>query len=71
MLEKVFLSKNLSLYMPEVKIRPQELFDAECFYEIIEQQNLEFIEVPIKTLEEEKYFMSLNEAKRKANFDTI
>jgi ribosomal-protein-alanine N-acetyltransferase len=55
--------------MPEVKIRPQELFDAECFYEIIKHTNLEFIEVPIKTLEEEKYFMSLNEAKRKANFE--
>ncbi len=55
--------------MPEVKIRPQELFDAECFYEIIKHTNLEFIEVPIKTLEEEKYFLSLNEAKRKANFE--
>ncbi len=55
--------------MPEVKIRPQELFDAECFFEIITRTNLEFIEVPIKTLEEEKYFLHLNEAKRKANFE--
>lgn len=55
--------------MPEVKIRPQELFDAECFYEIINHTNLEFLEVPIKTLEEEKYFLNLNEAKRKANFE--
>jgi len=61
--------KNLSFYMPEVKIRPQELFDAERFFEIITCTNLEFIEVPIKTLEEEEYFLRLNEAKRKANFE--
>jgi len=67
--EKVFHMKNLSFYMPEVKIRPQELFDAERFFEIITCTNLEFIEVPIKTLEEEEYFLRLNEAKRKANFE--
>ena len=61
--------KNLSFYMPEVKIRPQELFDAERFFEIFTCTNLEFIEVPIKTLEEEEYFLRLNEAKRKANFE--
>jgi ribosomal-protein-alanine N-acetyltransferase len=55
--------------MSEVKIRPQELFDAERFLEIITHTNLEFIEFPIKTLEEEKYFLQLNEAKRKANFE--
>lgn len=55
--------------MHEVKIRPQELFDAERFFEIISHTKLEFIEVPIKTLEEEKYFLRLNEAKRKANFE--
>ena len=55
--------------MPKVKIRPQELFDAERFFEIITNTNLEFIEIPIKTLEEEKYFLRLNEAKRKANFE--
>jgi [ribosomal protein S5]-alanine N-acetyltransferase len=55
--------------MPKVKIRPQELFDAERFFEIITHTNLEFIEIPIKTLEEEKYFLRLNEAKRKANFE--
>jgi ribosomal-protein-alanine N-acetyltransferase len=55
--------------MPEVKIRPQELFDAERFFEIFTCTNLEFIEVPIKTLEEEEYFLRLNEAKRKANFE--
>lgn len=58
-----------SLFMSEVKIRPQELFDAERFLEIITHTNLEFIEFPIKTLEEEKYFLQLNEAKRKANFE--
>lgn len=55
--------------MSEVKIRPQELFDAERFLEIITHTNLEYIEFPIKTLEEEKYFLQLNEAKRKANFE--
>jgi Acetyltransferases, including N-acetylases of ribosomal proteins len=55
--------------MSKVKIRPQELFDAEHFLEIITHTNLEFIEFPIKTLEEEMYFLQLNEAKRKANFE--
>jgi [ribosomal protein S5]-alanine N-acetyltransferase len=55
--------------MPEIKIRPQELFDAERFLEIITHTNLEFIEFPIKTLEEETYFLQLNETKRKANFE--
>jgi ribosomal-protein-alanine N-acetyltransferase len=55
--------------MPEIKIRPQELFDAEDFFEIICHTNLEFIEFPIRTLEEEKYFLRLNEAKRRANFE--
>jgi [ribosomal protein S5]-alanine N-acetyltransferase len=55
--------------MPKVKIRPQELFDAERLFEIITHTNLEFIEIPIKTLEEERYFLHLNEAKRKANFE--
>jgi ribosomal-protein-alanine N-acetyltransferase len=67
--EKVYHRKNLSFIMPEIKIRPQELFDAERFFEIITHTNLEFIEIPIKTLEEEKYFLRLNEAKRKANFE--
>lgn len=55
--------------MSKVKIRPQELFDAERFLEIITHTNLEFIEFPIKTIEEETYFLQLNEAKRKANFE--
>lgn len=67
--EKVFHRENLSFFMPEVKIRPQELFDAELLFEIITHTNLEFIEMPIKTLEEEKCFLRLNEAKRKANFE--
>jgi len=55
--------------MPDVKIRPPELFDAERFFEIITCTNLEYIEIPIKTLDEEKYFLHLNEAKRKANLE--
>jgi ribosomal-protein-alanine N-acetyltransferase len=55
--------------MPKVKIRPQELFDAERFLEIITNTDLGFIEFPIKTLEEEKCFLQLNETKRKANFE--
>ncbi|MCC4767134.1 GNAT family N-acetyltransferase [Methanosarcina sp. DH1] len=55
--------------MPKVKIRPQELFDAKCFFDIITRTNLEFIEFPIKTLDEERYFLGLNETKRKANFE--
>lgn len=70
MSQKMFFRMEIqSLFMSEVKIRPQELFDAERFLEIITHTNLEFIEFPIKTLEEEKYFLQLNEAKRKANFE--
>lgn len=57
------------LFMSKVKIRPQELFDAERLFDIITHTNLEFIEFPIKTLEEERYFLQLNEAKREANFE--
>ena len=57
------------MFMPEVKIRPQELFDAERFFEIITHTDLDFIEFPIKTLEEEICILQLNEAKRKANFE--
>lgn len=57
------------MFMPKVKIRLQELFDAECFFDIITHTNLQFIECPIKTREEERYFLQLNEAKRNANFE--
>ena len=68
-LKTFFIREIQSMFMPEVKIRPQELFDAEHLFEIITHTNLEFIEFPIKTLEEERYFLQLNEAKRKANFE--
>ncbi len=55
--------------MPKVTIRLQELSDAERFFEIIMNTNMEFLEVPIKTLEDEKRFMQLNEAKRKNHFE--
>ena len=55
--------------MPKVTIRPQELSDAERFFEIIMNTNMEFLEVPIKTLEDEKRFMQLNEVKRRNHFE--
>ncbi|AAM30263.1 MULTISPECIES: GNAT family N-acetyltransferase [Methanosarcina] len=55
--------------MLQVKIRPQEIFDAERFFEIFTHLDYQFIEVPIKTLEDEKRFLKLNEAKRKTNFE--
>ena len=55
--------------MPQVKIRPQELSDAECFFEILTHADFEFIEIPVETLEDEKRFLNLNEAKRKTNFE--
>jgi len=67
--ENIFHKEVQFLFMPRVKIRPQELFDAKCFFDIITHTNLEFIEFPIKTLEEERYFLGLNETKRKANFE--
>ncbi len=65
----LFIREIQSMFMPKVKIRPQELFDAERFFDIITRTNLEFIEFPIKTLEEERYFLQLNEDKRRANFE--
>ncbi|AKB19488.1 GNAT family N-acetyltransferase [Methanosarcina sp. WWM596] len=55
--------------MPQVKIRPQELFDAERLFEILTQTAFEFVEVPVETLEDEKRFLNLNEVKKKTNFE--
>lgn len=55
--------------MPRVKIRPQELTDAERFFEIFTQTDFKFIEIPVATLEDEKRFLKLNEVKRKTNFE--
>ncbi|WP_440947314.1 GNAT family N-acetyltransferase [Methanosarcina sp. T3] len=55
--------------MPQVKIRLQELSDAERFFEIFTQTDFEYIEVPVETLEDEKRFLNLNEVKRKTNFE--
>ena len=55
--------------MPQIKIRPQELSDAERFFEIFTQTDFEYIEVPVETLEDEKRFLNLNEVKRKTNFE--
>ena len=55
--------------MHRVKIRPQELSDAGRFFEILTQSDFEFIEIPVETLEDEKRFLKLNEAKRKTNFE--
>lgn len=55
--------------MPQVKIRPQEVSDAERFFEILIHLDNKFIEVPIKTLEDEKRFLKMNDARRKANFE--
>lgn len=55
--------------MPQVKIRLQEFSDAERFFEILTHLDCEFIEVPVKTLEDEKRFLKMNDARRKANFE--
>ncbi|MFY1111535.1 MAG: GNAT family N-acetyltransferase [Methanosarcinaceae archaeon] len=55
--------------MPKVRIRPQELSDAERFFEIIMNTNMEFLEVPVKTLEDEECFMQLNEVKRRKHLE--
>jgi ribosomal-protein-alanine N-acetyltransferase len=55
--------------MPQVKLRPQEIFDAERFFEILKHLDCEYIEVPIKTLEDVKRFLKLNDARRKTNFE--
>lgn len=55
--------------MPQVKIRPQEVSDADRFFEILTHLDCEFIEVPIKTLEDEKRFLKMNDVRRKTNFE--
>lgn len=55
--------------MPQVKIRPQEIYDADRLFEILIHLDKEFIEVPIKTLEDEKRFLKTNDARRKNNFE--
>jgi len=55
--------------MPQVKIRPQEVSDAERFFEILTNLDCEYIEVPIKTLEDEKRFLKMNDVRRKTNFE--
>lgn len=55
--------------MLRVKIRPQEVSDAERFFEILTHLDCEYIEVPIKTLEDEKRFLKLNDARKKTNFE--
>ncbi len=55
--------------MPRVTIRPQELSDAERLFEILTHTDFEYIEIPIKTLEDEKQFLKLNGAKRINNFE--
>lgn len=55
--------------MPRVKIRPQEISDAERFFEILTHVDYEFIEVPVKTLEDEKRFLKMNDVRRKTNFE--
>lgn len=55
--------------MPQVRIRPQEVSDADLFFEILTNLDYEFIEVPIKTLEDEIRFLKTNDARRKNNFE--
>ncbi len=55
--------------MLRVKIRPQEISDADRFFEILTHTDLEFIEVPVKTLEDERRSLKLNEVKKKNNFE--
>lgn len=55
--------------MPAVKIRPQEVSDAERFFEIIKNTNCEFIEMPVETLEDERRLLKMNDVKRKNNFE--
>ena len=55
--------------MLQVKIRPQEVSDAERFLEILTNLDYKYIEVPIKTLEDEKRFLKMNDVRRKTNFE--
>lgn len=55
--------------MPQVRIRPQEVSDADLFFEILTNLDYEFIEVPIKTLEDEIRFLKTNDTRRKNNFE--
>lgn len=55
--------------MPRVNIRPQEVSDADRFFEILTYNDFKFVEVPAITLEDEKRFLKMNEVKKKNNFE--
>lgn len=53
----------------EVTIRPQRVSDAKRFFEIIGNRNFLYIPVSIKTVEEEKKFLRLNNEKRRKHIE--
>lgn len=48
-----------------VQIRPQKVYDAKRFYEILSSPNFTYFPVKPKSIEEEKEFLRLNSDKRK------
>jgi ribosomal-protein-alanine N-acetyltransferase len=48
-----------------VQIRPQRVYDAKRFYEILSSQNFIYFPVKPKSIEEEKKFLRMNSDKRK------
>lgn len=53
--------------MPEIKIRQQEIEDAERFYEILNNDNFVFFDIRPATIEVEREFLCQNEQKAKDN----
>ena len=49
----------------KITIRPQRVYDAKIFVEILSNQNFVFFPAKPKTIKEEKEFLRLNKAKRK------
>ena len=55
----------------EITIRPQRVYDAKRFVEILSSPNFKYFPAKPKTIKEEKEFLRLNAMKRKDRTEII
>ena len=53
----------------KVEIRPQRVYDAKRFFEILSNPHFKYFSAKPNTVEEEKIFLRLNRGKRKTNME--
>ncbi|MDD2681070.1 MAG: GNAT family N-acetyltransferase [Patescibacteria group bacterium] len=54
--------------MSKIEIRYQRLSDAKRFFEIINNPNFIYLDIRVKSIEDERLFLSKNKERRKSNF---